>query len=102
VFINPFRALRRVFQGGMAYWRAWRIALAAPAISFTGLIAFGVGFYGLGSGFGFGQQREAMFRVEAEGRLDFHRLDASFGIGDADVRIRFDKIECKAVAVEVH
>jgi hypothetical protein len=41
---NPVRALSRVFQGRMAYWRAWRIALAALAISFAGLAVFGVGF----------------------------------------------------------
>jgi hypothetical protein len=41
---NPFRAMRRVFEGGRAYWRAWAIALSALAISFTGLLIFGVGF----------------------------------------------------------
>jgi len=41
---NPARALGRVRQGGAAYWRAWGIALAAMALSFTGLLAFGVGF----------------------------------------------------------
>jgi hypothetical protein len=41
---NPFRALSRVFQGRMAYWRAWSIALAGLAISFAGLLALGVGF----------------------------------------------------------
>jgi hypothetical protein len=41
---NPFRALRRVFQGGKAYWHAWGIALAALMLSFAGLFAFGVGF----------------------------------------------------------
>lgn len=41
---NPFLALRRVAQGGLAYWHAWGIALAALGVSFTGLIAFGVGF----------------------------------------------------------
>lgn len=41
---DPFRALRRVFQGGAAYWHAWAIALAAMAISFLGLLALGVGF----------------------------------------------------------
>lgn len=42
--LNPMRALRRVFQGGAAYWHAWSIALAALAISFAGLLAFGIGF----------------------------------------------------------
>ena len=41
---NPLRALGRALQGGAAYWRAWVIALAALALSFTGLLALGVGF----------------------------------------------------------
>ncbi|MFK7962059.1 MAG: hypothetical protein AB8G96_16215 [Phycisphaerales bacterium] len=41
---NPLRALRRCFEGGTAYWRAWGIALAALALSFAGLLAFGLGF----------------------------------------------------------
>lgn len=41
---DPFRALRRCMQGGIAYWHAWLIALTALAISFVGLLAFGVGF----------------------------------------------------------
>ncbi|MDQ8200953.1 hypothetical protein QEH56_22490 [Pelagicoccus enzymogenes] len=41
---DPFKALRRVFQGGTAYWHAWSIAFAALLISFAGLIAFGIGF----------------------------------------------------------
>ncbi len=41
---NPFRALRRVFQGGRAYWHAWGIALVALGLSFSGLLAFGIGF----------------------------------------------------------
>jgi hypothetical protein len=41
---DPFRALRRCIQGGIAYWHAWLIALTALAISFAGLLAFGVGF----------------------------------------------------------
>jgi hypothetical protein len=41
---NPVRALRRVFQSGPAYWRAWGIALCALVISFAGLLALGVGF----------------------------------------------------------
>ena len=40
---NPFRALTRVFQGGIKYWTAWGIALQALALSFLGL-PFGVGF----------------------------------------------------------
>ncbi|MAS94967.1 MAG: hypothetical protein CMO55_17355 [Verrucomicrobiales bacterium] len=41
---NPVRALRRVWEGGRAYWHAWGIALAALACSFSGLLVFGVGF----------------------------------------------------------
>ncbi len=41
---HPFRALRRVFQGGRAYWHAWGIALAALALSFVGLLGLGIGF----------------------------------------------------------
>ena len=41
---DPFRALRRVMQGGTAYWRAWAIALAALVCSFAGLLLFGIGF----------------------------------------------------------
>ncbi|WP_414665157.1 hypothetical protein [Horticoccus sp. 23ND18S-11] len=41
---DPFRAMRRVIEGGRAYWHAWTIALAALVCSFLGLFAFGVGF----------------------------------------------------------
>lgn len=41
---DPFRALRRVFEGGRAYWHAWLIVLAALCFSFLGLLALGVGF----------------------------------------------------------
>lgn len=41
---DPFRALRRVGQGGAAYWKAWSIVLVAMATSFVGLLAGGVGF----------------------------------------------------------
>jgi hypothetical protein len=41
---NPFRALRRVLEGGTAYWKAWVIALAALCLSFLGLLLAGVGF----------------------------------------------------------
>jgi hypothetical protein len=41
---DPFRALRRVFEGGRAYWHAWAIALAALFCSFLGFLALGVGF----------------------------------------------------------
>jgi hypothetical protein len=41
---DPRRALRRVAQGGVAYWRAWAIVLPAMLCSFAGLLAGGVGF----------------------------------------------------------
>lgn len=41
---NPMRALRRVLQGGSAYWHAWLIALSALGLSFVGLLLCGVGF----------------------------------------------------------
>ena len=44
IVFDPFRALRRVGQGGRDYWRAWGIALAALGLSFLGLLAFGIGF----------------------------------------------------------
>jgi hypothetical protein len=43
--LNPLGALRRVRDGGRAYWHAWSIVLAALALSFVGLLAFGVGFF---------------------------------------------------------
>ena len=41
---NPFKSMRRVFQGGKLYWKAWGIALSALALSFLGLAVFGIGF----------------------------------------------------------
>ena len=41
---HPARALRRVRQGGRAYWHAWGITLVALAISFVGLLGLGLGF----------------------------------------------------------
>jgi hypothetical protein len=41
---DPFRAARRVIEGGRAYWHAWAIALAALVCSFLGFIVLGVGF----------------------------------------------------------
>ncbi len=41
---DPLRALRRVRQGGLAYWRAWSIVVPAMLLSFVGLLGFGVGF----------------------------------------------------------
>ncbi|MEC7118546.1 MAG: hypothetical protein VXW65_01410 [Pseudomonadota bacterium] len=41
---NPLRVLRRVRQGGRAYWHAWGIALCALGLSFLGLLLFGLGF----------------------------------------------------------
>jgi hypothetical protein len=41
---NPVRALGRTFQGGRAYWKAWCITISALLLSFSGLLAFGIGF----------------------------------------------------------
>jgi hypothetical protein len=41
---NPLRAMRRVIEGGRAYWHAWAIAFSALLCSFLGLLAFGFGF----------------------------------------------------------
>jgi hypothetical protein len=41
---DPTRALRRVVEGGLAYWKAWAILLPAMFLSFLGLLAFGIGF----------------------------------------------------------
>lgn len=41
---NPLKAVRRVFQGGKAYWKAWSIILVALPLSFLGLLVFGIGF----------------------------------------------------------
>jgi hypothetical protein len=42
--LRPTRALRRAFEAGPAYWKAWGIALSALALSFLGLLLLGVGF----------------------------------------------------------
>lgn len=44
VLLNPILALRRVLSGGPDYYKAWMIGLAAWAIAFLGLLAFGLGF----------------------------------------------------------
>jgi len=49
---NPFRALRRVFEGGSAYWKAWAIALAALSSHFSGYSQPGLGSSLQASGFG--------------------------------------------------
>jgi hypothetical protein len=41
---DPLLALRRVFQGGAAYWRAWGIALSALLLSWFGLLGLGLLF----------------------------------------------------------
>lgn len=41
---NPFRALRRSFEGGKKYWQAWFIAISALALSSLGLLLLGIGF----------------------------------------------------------
>jgi hypothetical protein len=70
---NPFRAMRRVIEGGPAYWHAWAIALAALLCSFLGLLAFGVGFlftsvwFWQVAGFSFATAFTNKFRLRAEG-----------------------------------
>jgi hypothetical protein len=41
---DPFRALRRVAQGGRAYFKAWAIVAPTMLVSFAGLLGFGVAF----------------------------------------------------------
>lgn len=41
---NPWLSLRRVREGGRAYWHAWLIASSALLLSFVGLLGFGVFF----------------------------------------------------------
>ena len=41
---NPLRALSRVHQGGLAYWKAWSIVLICLLLSFSGLLVLGIGF----------------------------------------------------------
>lgn len=42
---NPALAVRRVRAGGRAYLHAWAIALSALALSFVGLLGFGLLFF---------------------------------------------------------
>lgn len=41
---DPVRALGRVRQGGIAYWKAWALVVPIMLLSFAGLLFFGVGF----------------------------------------------------------
>lgn len=41
---DPMRAMRRVIEGGMDYWKAWAIILPTMILSFSGLLLLGVGF----------------------------------------------------------
>lgn len=43
---DPRRALRRVYEGGADYWRAWGIVVTLLLSSFVGLLGLGVGFLG--------------------------------------------------------
>ncbi|MEZ5303582.1 MAG: DUF4013 domain-containing protein [Verrucomicrobiales bacterium] len=69
---NPLKAMRRVFQVGAGYWHAWLVALAALALSFAGLLAFGIGFLATSvwfwqvAGFSFATQFTQAFGLEAE------------------------------------
>lgn len=42
---DPRLAVRRVHEGGAAYWHAWLIAGSALVLSFVGLLAFGLVFF---------------------------------------------------------
>ena len=68
---NPVTALRRVGQGGYAYWHAWWIALAALAVSILGLLGFGVGF--LVTSVWFWQVAGFSFATVFSQRFDLHR-----------------------------
>jgi hypothetical protein len=78
---NPLRAMRRVFQGGKAYWKAWGIALCAMALSFLGLLAFGVGFlvtsvwFWQVAGFSFATVFTQKFRLSTEAAPAFTTPD---------------------------
>ena len=68
---NPVTALRRVRQGGRAYWHAWLIALAALTVSLLGLLGFGVGF--LVTSVWFWQVAGFSFATVFSQRFDLHR-----------------------------
>ncbi|MFN8395679.1 MAG: hypothetical protein U0176_13655 [Bacteroidia bacterium] len=42
---DPMRAMRRVVEGGAAYWKAWGIVLCGMVLSFSGLLLLGIGFF---------------------------------------------------------
>jgi hypothetical protein len=69
---DPFRALSRVKQGGVAYWRAWGVVLVAMALSSIGLLAFGVGFlvtsvwFWQAAGFSFATVFTRRFELDAD------------------------------------
>lgn len=71
---DPFRALRRVFEGGSAYWHAWAIALSALALSFLGLLfglaclATSVWFWQV-AGFSFASVFTTRFRLAEESAI---------------------------------
>ncbi|WP_437682530.1 hypothetical protein [Sorangium sp. So ce131] len=78
---HPGRALGRVFQGGARYWKAWGIALAGLALSFTGLLALGVGF--LVTSVWFWQVAGFSFATVFTRRFD---LDEARGAGELPAR----------------
>ena len=71
---NPLRAMRRVLEGGSAYWHAWAISLAALLCSFLGLLAIGVGFlftsvwFWQVAGFSFATAFTEKFRLRTDGK----------------------------------
>jgi hypothetical protein len=70
---DPFRAMRRVIEGGSSYWHAWAIALVALLCSFLGLLALGVGFlftsvwFWQVAGFSFATVFTDVFRLRSNG-----------------------------------
>lgn len=44
VIFSPAAAVRRVLRAGPDYWKAWCVVITAGALSFAGLLAFGIGF----------------------------------------------------------
>ena len=73
---NPLRALRRCIQGGTAYWHAWLITLCALVVSFSGLLALGVGFlftsvwFWQVAGFSFASVFTRRFGLDTDAALD--------------------------------
>lgn len=69
---DPMRAMRRVWEGGSLYWKAWGIALQAMLLSFFGLFGLGFGFLWTSvwfwqvAGFSFGTVFSQTFELAAD------------------------------------